>query len=90
MRLGPIEINWSPKQEADDTVWHKPPLRAFRLGDMSPDRLRHELFKIHRHLHRAGGIPVIRSDKDDQYQRIYASWEDPPSAPGVYAPPHRD
>ena len=47
MRIGPLEINWSPRRkDIDDTVWNRSHRGAVRLGYLTPEQLREELHVI--------------------------------------------
>ena len=75
MRIGPFEVNWSPrtnntpKTGVDDVVWHRVPCGASRLGDLTPEQLRVELAIVKAHLKSPGN--TIHLDNNDPFQRVY-------------------
>lgn len=66
MRIGPIEINWSPRHF--NRAWHRAPLPAKNINFMTPTELRKELVNVLRELD-AGRSPYI--PKADKFQRIH-------------------
>jgi hypothetical protein len=66
MRIGPIEISWSPATFT--SVWHRAPAQAKLVNDMTPEELRRELSLVLAHMLR-GNYPYI--PKHDEFRRVH-------------------
>lgn len=60
MRLGPLEISWSPTTFT--SVWHRAPKQAVQINDMTPEQLRAELSLVLAHMLRGEYLYIPRHD----------------------------
>jgi hypothetical protein len=56
MRIGPIEISWSPRRPHDDTVLRLGSSLPVRLGDLTPEGVREALDHMLGHMRNGGKL----------------------------------
>lgn len=65
MRIGSLEINWSPRRkDIDSTVWNRSHRGAISLGYLTPEQLREELHLIKAEIREGTQYRICRDQRE--------------------------